>query len=277
MTHAPTPELQSYESIPMRRLTAVVVLKEPFVVVVTAMGVVHRPRRAWSVRIIPPVHVLSMGSCRAGGCWFEPQPPRTPQQRCGIRPLRTRWEALTFSTALGHRSMTALSDGGALKIHRQSISRLVVGLSISALSVLGASATAGAAENDCNFSFDVLQNNLKEKTFVRGDETIVRTTGALKIRLTNPDTDQSIVRNISGPVELTYHADGSVTQVAAGPSFTVLEEDVERGGLPAGPVITYGRVESRFERGTPGGELTGFSVVSVSGRHESVCEALAAD
>ena len=105
----------------------------------------------------------------------------------------------------------------------------------------------------------------------------MRTTGALKIRLVNTDSGEAIVRNISGPVELTYHADGSVTQVANGPSFTVLEDDVERGGLPAGAVITYGRVVSRFEEGTPGvpSSLLGFSVVSVSGRYESVCSTLA--
>ena len=131
--------------------------------------------------------------------------------------------------------------------------------------------------DDFPFTYEVLQNNLTEKTFIRGDETIVRTTGALKIRLVNTDSGESIVRNISGPVELTYHADGSVTQVANGPSFTVLEDDVERGGLPVGAVITYGRVVSRFEEGTPGGPLSGFSVVSVSGRYESVCSTLDED
>ena len=85
------------------------------------------------------------------------------------------------------------------------------------------------------------------------------------------------MRNISGPVELTFHADGSVTQVADGPNFTVLEDDVERGGLPVGAVVTYGRVVSRFEEGTPGGPLLGFSVVSVSGRYESICPTLDED
>lgn len=164
-----------------------------------------------------------------------------------------------------------------MKISGHSIGRrFVVGLGITALLVLGI-ATNASAQPACEFSFEVLQNNLKEKTFIRGGETIVRTTGALKIRLVNSALpNNAIVRNISGPVELTYHADGSVTQVANGPSFTVLEENVERGGLPAGPVITYGRVVSRFEAGTPGDptSLTGFSVVSVSGRYEAVCSTL---
>ena len=159
-------------------------------------------------------------------------------------------------------------------MHGHSIGRrFVVGLFFTALLVLGV-ATNASAQPECSFTYEVLQNNLTEKTFIRGDETIVRTTGALKIRLINTDSGESIVRNISGPVELTYHADGSVTQVANGPSFTVLEADVERGGLPAGPVITYGLVVSRFEEGTPGGPLSGFSVVSVSGRYEEVCSTL---
>jgi hypothetical protein len=172
-----------------------------------------------------------------------------------------------------------------LKIHGHSIGRrFVVGLGITALLVLGVATNASAQPEplpgcgaDVPLTFEVLQNNLKEKTFIRGDETIVRTTGALKIRLVNTRSGEAIVRNISGPVELTYHADGSVTQVANGPSFTVLQADVERGGLPVGPVITYGRVVSRFEEGTPGPppSLSGFSVVSVSGRYESVCSTLA--
>ena len=160
--------------------------------------------------------------------------------------------------------------------------RFFVSFGIMALLVLGVATNAsaqpsplpGACGEDFPLTFEVLQNNLKEKTFIRGDETIVRTTGVLKIRLVNTDSGVAIVRNISGPVELTYHADRSVTQVANGPSFTVLEDDVERGGLPAGAVITYGRVVSRFEEGTPGGPLLGFSVVSVSGRYESVCSTL---
>ncbi len=170
-----------------------------------------------------------------------------------------------------------------MKIHGHSIGRrFVVGLGIVALLVLGVATNAsaqpsplpGACGEDFPLTFEVLENNLKETTFIRGDETIVLTTGALKIRLVNTDSGEAIVRNISGPVELTYHADGSVTQVANGPSFTVLEDDVERGGLPVGAVITYGRVVSRFEEGTPGGPLLGFSVVSVSGRYESVCSTL---
>jgi hypothetical protein len=170
-------------------------------------------------------------------------------------------------------------------MHGHSIGRrFVVGLGITALLVLGVATNASAeptppppACGDFDVTFEVLQNNLTERTFIRGDETIVRTTGVLKVRLVNTESEEAIVRNISGPVQLTFHADGSVTQVANGPSLTFLEEDVERGGLPVGPVITYGRVVSRFEEGTPGTppSLSGFSVVSVSGRYESVCSTLA--
>ena len=56
------------------------------------------------------------------------------------------------------------------------------------------------------------------------------------------------MRNISGPVELTFHAEGSVTQAADGPSFTV-RRMTSSGGAAVCAVVTYGRVVPASRRG----------------------------
>ena len=45
------------------------------------------------------------------------------------------------------------------------------------------------------------------------------TNGTLKVRLTEPDSGTSIVRNISGPGTTIFHADGSSTLTARGTWF----------------------------------------------------------
>ena len=128
-------------------------------------------------------------------------------------------------------------------------------------------------EYPCGFDLvlEVLANNLTERTFTRDGVRTVRTTGTLKIRLVNGDTNKFIVRNISGPVELTYNADGTADQVANGPSFTILEPHITPAELPRA-IITYGRVVSHFDSAVP--FLAGFSIVSQSGSYEDVCAAL---
>jgi hypothetical protein len=167
--------------------------------------------------------------------------------------------------------------------------RFVVGIGIVALSLLGVASEAGAAPPTtagsgppvgatlsfgtypCGFDLEleVLANNLTERTFTRGGVQTVRTTGTLKVRLTNGTTEESIVRNISGPVELTFNADGTITQVASGPSFTILEPGVKPLDLPRA-IITRGRVVSHFETW----KFEGFSIESQSGSYEDVCAVL---
>lgn len=150
--------------------------------------------------------------------------------------------------------------------------RFFVGIGVTALTLLGGTANASAEDNyPCDFplEFEVLTNKVTERTFTRDGVVTVRYTGALTVRLTNGDTGESIVRNISGPVTLTFNPDGTITQVANGPSFTILEPDIEPLDLPRG-LITRGRVVSQFE--TPNFE--GFSIVSQTGNVEDVCAAL---
>ena len=151
--------------------------------------------------------------------------------------------------------MTLAAPGGILKSHGNSIGRrFLVGMSITALSLLGVTSTVSAAppttthpgpnagdiiplgDYPCGFDLvlEVLASNLTERTFTRDGVRIVRTTGTLKVRLVNGETDEFIVRNISGPVELTYNADGTADQVANGPSFTILEPDITPAELPRG-------------------------------------------
>jgi hypothetical protein len=80
-------------------------------------------------------------------------------------------------------------------------------------------------------------------------------TGHVVIRFTNVSTGTSITYNISGPVRLTFHADGSVTVELPGPQ-----------GF--GNSINWGRIVLEF---SPDGELTSFTV---TGHSEDVCAAL---
>ena len=68
---------------------------------------------------------------------------------------------------------------------------------------------------------DILANKEYATTFTdaNGDPVRSLTTGTLKVRLTNPENDASVVLNISGPGTTTYHADGSSTLVARGTWF----------------------------------------------------------
>ena len=178
--------------------------------------------------------------------------------------------------------------------------RFVVGIGVTALSVLGVTSTAEAAPPSskpvvnptliefgtypCGFPLvgEVLQQNLTARTFTKDGVQTVRTTGVLKVRFFNDDeydpatgVGESIVRNISGPLEVTTNPDGTIDQVASGPSFTILQPDIPGAeGLPRA-IIAHGRVVSSA---TGVDEATGlyenFTIESVSGTYEDVCAAL---
>lgn len=127
---------------------------------------------------------------------------------------------------------------------------------------------------------EILVNNVTTRTSTtRGGDVIERSTGALRVLFSTVDPvtgeETSIVRNISGPVVLTVHPDGSADQVAAGPSFTFLDEAIaEADGLPRA-IITYGRVVTSFETFDLATDIgTGFAIESLAGRYEDVCAAL---
>ena len=177
--------------------------------------------------------------------------------------------------------------------------RFVVGIGVAALSVLGVTSTAEAAPPSskpvvnptliefgtypCGFPLvgEVLQQNLTARTFTKDGVQTVRTTGVLKVRFFNDDeydpatgVGESIVRNISGPTEVT-NPDGTIDQVASGPSFTILQPNIPGAeGLPRA-IIAHGRVVSSA---TGVDEETGlyenFTIESVSGTYEDVCAAL---
>ena len=119
----------------------------------------------------------------------------------------------------------------------------------------------------CGFEVQAQLSTNKEKltTFTRrGGATLVTTTGALKVQLTNLETGDSIKRNISGPTFSTTNAAGSVTQKTAGPGLWALDPGV----APELPrlVITTGKTESVFE--------PTFRFVSRQGSYEDICAAL---
>ena len=91
-------------------------------------------------------------------------------------------------------------------------------------------------------------------------------TGRLVARLTNVDTGTSIVRNLSGPVTIVIHPDGSHSDEFRGIGLlSLFPTDV-----PAGPttLIVYGRFTGTL---SPSGQ---FTVTSLSGRTEDVCAEL---
>lgn len=126
-------------------------------------------------------------------------------------------------------------------------------------------------ENPCVFPVLLAITTNKEilTTFTqRSGVTVIHTTGALKVRLTNTTTGKTIDRNISGPILATVNADGSTTQKGTGPALWVFDPGV----APALPrlVIIYGRTQS-----TLGQAPADFRFISMTGHFEDICAALA--
>lgn len=123
----------------------------------------------------------------------------------------------------------------------------------------------------CSFAVrgDVVENHLVTKRFPadKHGDVLELTTGLAVARYTNLATGQSIVVNISGPGQLTLHADGSATLVAVGRWTHVLPDGADVvGGLTF--FLTSGRVVVEISAGGVG------EVVSQEGRVEDLCAAL---
>ena len=70
-------------------------------------------------------------------------------------------------------------------------------------------------------SIETLVNREKQLIFLDEADNPVRIiiTGTLIVRITNDDSGESVVRNISGPVVLSFHDDGSLTVKLTGPTL----------------------------------------------------------
>ena len=125
--------------------------------------------------------------------------------------------------------------------------------------------------NPCDFPVLLAITTNKElvTTFTRrSGVTSIDTTGALKVTLTNTVTNESIDRNISGPILATVNADGSRTQKGTGPALWVFDPGV----APELPrlVIVKGKSVSILGPGSA------FTFVSRTGTYEDICATLAA-
>jgi hypothetical protein len=124
----------------------------------------------------------------------------------------------------------------------------------------------------CGFevTLTVLTNNVTTTTSDRRDgTTVTSSTGALKVRLTNSETGQSVERNISGPVRSTQELDGTVRQVTGGRGLFAFDPDVAPG-LPR-LVIVRGRTTSTF---TGPSTAPVFTLDSQAGQVEDLCATL---
>ena len=122
----------------------------------------------------------------------------------------------------------------------------------------------------CPFAVSVrtLINREKQLVFLDASGNPVRaiTTGYLLVRIRNADSGDFVVRNISGPVFLTFHADGSVTGKLTGISNIGLFPTDDGG--PA-LLITHGLTVLQI---ASDGTITDFST---TGSVEDLCHTLA--
>jgi hypothetical protein len=97
---------------------------------------------------------------------------------------------------------------------------------------------------DFSIVADILVNREYGITFsdANGDPVRMLTQGSLVVRLTNPDNDVSVVRNISGPGETIFHADGSTTLTARGTWFFFFTAGQLGAGTPASSIVNHGRM-----------------------------------
>jgi hypothetical protein len=124
--------------------------------------------------------------------------------------------------------------------------------------------------NPCGFPvlLDITTNKEVLTTFTRqAGLTLIHTTGALKVSLTNTTTSKSIDRNISGPILSAVNDDGSLAQKGTGPALWVFDPGI----APELPrlVIVKGASESVLGPGSA------FMFTSWHGSFEDICAALA--
>jgi hypothetical protein len=103
-----------------------------------------------------------------------------------------------------------------------------------------------------------------------GNVTLIRTTGAFAVSLTNLENGHSADFNISGPGSLVPHEDGSATLYASGTWLFPFAPDQLGPGTPGQLTLYIGHTVLWFD-------ANGFDqrIVSFSGRTSDVCAALA--
>jgi|tagenome__1003787_1003787.scaffolds.fasta_scaffold20527045_2 hypothetical protein len=124
--------------------------------------------------------------------------------------------------------------------------------------------------SDFTIVADILVNREYGITFTdaNGDPIRTITQGSLKVRLTNPENGESIVRNISGPGELVFHADGSSTQTSRGAWFLFFFEGQLGTGMTGTGFVNHGQVV--FVNNADGTA----TILSRTGTFEDVCVTL---
>jgi hypothetical protein len=123
-------------------------------------------------------------------------------------------------------------------------------------------------------SFDVLveplTNKEQEIDFFdqAGNPLFSIISGGLKVRLTNLDTGFSVDLNISGPTQIIYNADGTISVLTGGPALWWFSDGPEVA--PGQPLLGlyHGRTESVFN-------ATGFHFLSATGTVQDLCALLA--
>jgi hypothetical protein len=126
---------------------------------------------------------------------------------------------------------------------------------------LPATFAAGVA---CDFQVTVSEvvNNEYSRTFPSGSMLI---TGRLVVRVTNDETGESVVRNVSGPGLVTTGPNSEEVLILRGPTlFPVFEGEDATGQVGVGMLVFHGTIVFA------GGRLT-----SVSGSFEDLCDTLA--
>jgi hypothetical protein len=166
------------------------------------------------------------------------------------------------------------------------MSRLIsIPLALVALVILAGPASAGAPTREfvpapdftvdpgpCPFALDIhtVADQEYSLTFTDANGNPVRqiVTGLLVVQIANHDTGTSIVRNISGPGQSQFFADGTAILSASGTWLFFFPPGMLGPGSPGSTIINTGFLQLRFN--LDGTE----TILSRSGSVEDVCAAL---
>jgi hypothetical protein len=115
----------------------------------------------------------------------------------------------------------------------------------------------------------VLENNAYITTFLDGEGNVTRqqVTGRLVVELSNEETDESVVANISGPGSITFTEDSEVWETV-GPWLWLFFPGDLGEGEPGMALLTTGRFVVEFSE-------EGVSILEQRGEVTDVCALLA--
>jgi hypothetical protein len=161
--------------------------------------------------------------------------------------------------------------------------RSLIVLVVAALAPIGfatpasADIPSGTTLPTCGFPIrvDDVKNNRSETTTVLPDGTkVVRTTGQLIQRLTNTDTNKSIVESLSGPTTETTSPDGTaVTDEGIGRNLWGFGPNGQRNTGQPGVVVTSGKIKITVKVNTSTGVGTA-QTFQLNGTTENICQVL---